>query len=394
MQVAMSSRHIYLAVLILQCAVVAFATPLLKHEVFNAAIPGIGIHRRQTDTVVVTGIKTFGVQPRLELRQLQNNVDQWNIFLLGMKRFQETDQSDMNSYYQIAGIHGRPYVPWNDSPPKAGVTSPGYCMHILNLFLAWHRAYLALFEQTLYQHIIDAVNDFPAGAQRQRYATAALSWRFPYWDWAATPADGKTFPASIQSPTINVTMPNGSAQIANPLYSYHFHPVRQDDFYYDPVSQPSSRPDLNANKSQWSSWNETKRFPASWDDDTPSQDDALNAVFDNSRVSFQDRLYNLFTNTNNFTQFGTEAWMDDIRNADSLESLHDVIHSIVGSNGHMTYLDYSAYDPSFMLHHAMLDRCFALWQALYPDSYVEPMKAVEQTFTVKVGDRKDGNSRT
>lgn len=134
------------------------------------------------------------------------------------------------------------------------------------------------------------------------------------------------------------------------------------------------------------------RFPTSWNNDATSQDNALNPVFDNNRASFQDRLYNLFTNTDNFTQFATEAWMNDIRNADSLESLHDVIHSIVGSNGHMTYLDYSAYDPSFMLHHAMLDRCFALWQALYPNSYVESMKAVEQTYTVRIGDRKDGNS--
>lgn len=81
-----------------------------------------------------------------------------------------------------------------------------------------------------------------------------------------------------------------------------------------------------------------------------------------------------------------------VSNADSLESIHDVIHSILGSNGHMTYLDYSAFDPSFWLHHAMIDRCFALWQAIYPDSYVEPMAAIEQTFTVKVGDMKDVNS--
>lgn len=52
----------------------------------------------------------------------------------------------------------------------------------------------------------------------------------------------------------------------------------------------------------------------------------------------------------------------------------------------MTYLDYSAFDPAFWLHHAMIDRCFALWQALYPDSYVEPMAAIEQTFAIRVGD--------
>ncbi len=81
-----------------------------------------------------------------------------------------------------------------------------------------------------------------------------------------------------------------------------------------------------------------------------------------------------------------------VQNADSLESIHDAIHSITGSNGHMTYLDYSAFDPIFFLHHAMVDRCFALWQALYPTSYVEPMAVVEQTFTIPIGQVEDENS--
>lgn len=385
----------------------ASASPLLKHyvEAFdNDQISGPErrqdiphLKQRQSPTVATTGINAFGVQPRLEIRQLQQNADQWNIFLLGLRRFQQTDQDDMTSYYQIAGIHGRPYIPWDDVPSAAGVDSPGYCMHVLNLFLAWHRPYLALFEQTLYQHIVEAVNEFPPGAQRQRYAAAALSWRFPYWDWAAPPPDGEgAFPPSLQSRTITVTTPNGTHDIPNPLYSYQFHPVSVKDFYFNPVSLRTLVIKLSkAYKfAQFATWNETKRFPTSWDLDAPSQDQLLGPVFDNNRVSFQDRLYNLFTNYDNFTEFGNEAWMNpSVSNADSLESIHDAIHSILGSNGHMTYLDYSAYDPSFWLHHSMLDRCFALWQAIYPDSYVEPMQAIEQTFTIKVGDRKDENSR-
>ena len=220
-----------------QLSTTTFALPLLRHEVEEVQSNQEATMRtRQDQTVAITGINTFGVQPRLEIRQLQQNIDQWNIFLLGMLRFQQTDQSDQISYYQIAGIHGRPYTAWDGVPPAPGVQGPGYCNHLLNLFLAWHRAYLALFEQTLYQHIVETVNEFPAGAQRQRYAAAALSWRFPYWDWAAPPADGESvYPASMQSPTINVTTPNGTAMIHNPLYSYKFHPVSQEDFYFNPV---------------------------------------------------------------------------------------------------------------------------------------------------------------
>jgi len=225
---------------------------------------------------------------------------------------------------------------------------------------------------------VAAVNEFPAGALRQRYASAALTWRWPYWDWAATPAAGQSvYPASLQTPTVNVTGPNGTMIIANPLYSYQFHPVSSTDFYFNPFA----------------TWNETKRYPTSWDQDAVSQNALIGPVLDNNRVSFQDRLYNLFTNYENFTEFGNEAWMHPgIQNGDSLESLHDAIHSIMGSNGHMTYLDYSAYDPIFFLHHAMIDRSFALWQALYPNSYVEPMASVEQTYTTRVGDVKDENS--
>ncbi|KAK3674597.1 hypothetical protein LTR78_005683 [Recurvomyces mirabilis] len=227
-------------------------------------------------------------------------------------------------------------------------------------------------QQILYQHIVEAVNEFPAGAIRQRYASAALSWRHPYWDWAAEPPAGESvLPTSITSQTITVTMPNGTATIANPLYSYHFQWVDVADFYYSPFAE----------------WNYTMRAPSDWSSSAYSEDNLVAQALDNGRISFRDRLYNLFTSYNNFTQFGNEAWMStsDVSNTDSLEALHDVIHSITGSRGHMTYLDYSAFDPLFWLHHTMIDRSFALWQTIYNDSYVEPMAALDPTFTVKVG---------
>lgn len=55
-------------------------------------------------------------------------------------------------------------------------------------------------------------------------------------------------------------------------------------------------------------------------------------------------------------------------NYDSIESVHDQIHGLAGSGGHMSYIEYSAFDPIFFLHHAMIDRCFAMWQALNPNS--------------------------
>lgn len=129
-------------------------------------------------------------------------------------------------------IHGRPYGVWDN---VQGVNDePGYCAHLSNLFLPWHRPYLALFEQTLFEHIVDAVNDFPAGPVRRRYASAALSWRMPFWDWAAQPEDGQSvYPTSVRNLTVEVMMPSGRRTIPNPLYSYRF--VNSTDMHFDPV---------------------------------------------------------------------------------------------------------------------------------------------------------------
>lgn len=51
----------------------------------------------------------------------------------------------------------------------------------------------------------------------------------------------------------------------------------------------------------------------------------------------------------------------------------------------MAIIAYSAFDPIFFLHHANVDRIFAMWQVLHNASYVEPMVAVEPTRTIEVG---------
>jgi hypothetical protein len=63
--------------------------------------------RRQHGGVFsVLGIVAFGdgtPHPRLEIRELEQDEDQWNVFLLGLHRFQNVDQDDELSYYKIAG---------------------------------------------------------------------------------------------------------------------------------------------------------------------------------------------------------------------------------------------------------------------------------------------------
>jgi tyrosinase len=115
---------------------------------------------------------------------------------------------------------------------------------------------------------------------------------------------------------------------------------------------------------------------------------------DNSASSFRSRLYNLFTNYHDYTTFSTEAWIpqNNPNGYDSIESVHDQIHGLTGNGGHMAYVEYSAFDPIFFLHHAMVDRCFAMWQTLYPNSYVVPEPATYDTFTSSAGQTQDSSS--
>ena len=90
----------------------AVVAPLLKHQIEELARNEDDaeqlLNRRQSSAnssgyTVVTGIQGTSTQPRLEIRQLEKNPDQWNIYLLGMNRFMRSNQSEKLSYYQVAG---------------------------------------------------------------------------------------------------------------------------------------------------------------------------------------------------------------------------------------------------------------------------------------------------
>ncbi|OAG12345.1 Di-copper centre-containing protein [Paraphaeosphaeria sporulosa] len=171
----------------------------------------------------ITGA-TGGIHPRLEVRDLEKaGGEPWNLFLLAMTEFQAIDQHIIDSWYQIAGIHGMPFYAWDG---VNGNGSVGYCPHNHLLFGTWHRPYLALFEQNLQKVAQSIASRFPT-ASRTKYQDAATKIRIPYWDWAkALPTDQPVVPTSMTNEKVAVTFPNGTAaQIDNPLYDYNFHPL-------------------------------------------------------------------------------------------------------------------------------------------------------------------------
>lgn len=89
---------------------------------------------------VSASVPVTGAQSGLSSGQVparQNIVDlfneggpQWSLYIRALSKFMETDEKDPESFFQIAGIHGKPVIPW-DSEEKAK-TQMGYCPHIVS----------------------------------------------------------------------------------------------------------------------------------------------------------------------------------------------------------------------------------------------------------------------
>jgi tyrosinase len=99
-------------------AVLVLATGVLAQQ-YGGYDFGRNIHRRikrhTLGPYVVRNLaSTDGDLPlRQEIRTLEDNTDQWTLYLLGLSMMQFTNQSDPLSWYQITGVL---CLPRRDSP--------------------------------------------------------------------------------------------------------------------------------------------------------------------------------------------------------------------------------------------------------------------------------------
>ena len=254
-----------------------------------------------------------------------NHPDVFNMLLLALRGMQNVTENDDLSYYQVSGIHGYPYVPWQEDPGFVPATpNRGYCTHSSSIFTTWHRPYLLLLEQLLCDQARSIAQQFQ-GDDAQRYQAAAEEVRLPYWDWSSTTTQSR-IPASVKQSSISVNAPTGQANIANPLFSYRF------------LSPQPANSGLGT---------QTVR---------DSSDDPLFGSFDSRRQAtlnlFTDSAYNQFSN--------------------DLENIHNTVHVQVG--GHMVFVSRSAFDPIFYLHHTNVDRLTAMYQATHPGLTLTPQR--------------------
>lgn len=67
------------------------------------------LDRRQssnTNFTIVQGIQDTTPQPRLEIRELERNSDQWNIFMLGLNRWMKTSESEKVCLREVTFLVG------------------------------------------------------------------------------------------------------------------------------------------------------------------------------------------------------------------------------------------------------------------------------------------------
>ncbi|KAK4552374.1 hypothetical protein LTR86_010388 [Recurvomyces mirabilis] len=232
------------------------------------------------------------VQTRLEISDLAaNRPQQWTLFIRAMQELQRKNESDVTSYYRIAGVHGMPRQTWETSDQCANCgDADGYCTHDSVLFPAWHRVYVALFEQEMLRMATKIAKSFQNTTQRSAMLAARASLRLPYWDWAALPATGSFQTSSfLTSPSVSVEDSNGQLMLtSNPLYHYHF--VDPSQLGYIPFT----------------TWTHTLRYPTTNDVNATSQQNAAMSAFDSIRQNMQDRVYQLLSGCHDYLSFSND----------------------------------------------------------------------------------------
>ncbi|KAI5842810.1 hypothetical protein BZA05DRAFT_359599, partial [Tricharina praecox] len=324
------------------------------------------LFRRQAGFTPVTGARSGGIVQRRPIGLLQTaEPDVFNMFIWALYMMQQVSETDPLSYYQIAGIHGIPHIPWGEPASPNQDSDYGYCTHASVLFATWHRPYLALIEQRISAHAVNEGRKF-RGAQAGRWQAAAARVRLPYWDWAQ---DGSAIPAIIMRPTVTVTRPaaaGGQPQqvtIPNPLYQYRFTNTRLKAQHFGGLqaeAQYTLRQPVDALTSE-----------------NNEADQQMRANFAARRAN----TFNLFS-IPNFSAFSSSAYVSggDPNSWISIESIHNQVHASIGGSddplsGHMSFVDYSSFDPIFWFHHANVDRLTAMYQAARPGTGVTPQPA-------------------
>ncbi|KAG4440203.1 hypothetical protein IFR05_004282, partial [Cadophora sp. M221] len=353
-------------------------------------------------TYAIKGIPVPAGQPTPTRKEItawiSNNPLQVSLFMRALTEFQQLSPTQNPlSYYRIAGIHGDPDVPWDGVGNPQGPGLPGFwCAHNRSTFSTWHRPYLALFEQRIYDIMIGIIaRNVPAGSQRKAWEDAAKQWRLPYWDWAVKQRYMGDYGlpeifTKERVPILNFDRTT-TTNIINPLWKFS-----------NPTGVPMGHRSMGIYRLRGYPWSRavgTSRFgivtsqsETTWRGGINDWREANEALQNPSQIgwfpaSTGDAVYRLFAPGyfSSFESFESKIFHNPQTPRDylSLEYVHDGIHPLTGGwdengrgIGHMADPSVSAFDPIFWFHHCNVDRLAAIFQKLNPNMWFNPQGRV------------------
>ncbi|KIJ46617.1 hypothetical protein M422DRAFT_249772 [Sphaerobolus stellatus SS14] len=318
---------------------------------------------------VITGSGTPA--NRLEINDLIKDDKSFSLYIQALADMSSRTQNDVTSFFQVGGIHGLPFIPWDDATGNSLAPNQwgGYCTHGSVLFPTWHRPYVMLYEQILNQSAQKIAATYTTDTAS--WQQAATNLRQPYWDWAKNAVPP---PEVISLAQVTITTPTGRKAVTNPLIRYKFHPI--DPSFPDPYSQ----------------WPTTLRQPNSTDPNAKDNVTRLTSVLRSAQRDITTKTYNLLSRVTTWPAFSNHNPGDGGSSSNSLEAIHDGIHVDVGGNGQMSDPSVAAFDPIFFLHHANVDRMVSLWSALNPGVWVTSSDEDDGTFTIPPDDPVDAST--
>ncbi|WYZ43577.1 hypothetical protein EsH8_VII_000013 [Colletotrichum jinshuiense] len=378
--------------------------------------------------VLIQGIPVSpGANPglRMEFSKWATNTPEKNIqvslFIRALQKFYDRHYTETLSYFQVAGIHGYPgNIPWDNScapkfPSNDKRAHSIYCTHNMLTFPTWHRPYMALFEQTIYELMGEVIeNDlvFSNDTEKNTWTKESTQWRLPYWDWALQ----TEVPNLFRPPEVKIRVPLGPDGlqlepeiVPNPLYRYQLK-VNGEITKMGALPSPYTIDDVIIEENKlypWSKCSGTSRWAINsslpdesqsqginnyesvnkaiaqhgWDNDPKNPDDPIHKI---RKHPVSDLVYRLLSNVHDWASFSSTVTSQPRESKEweqwiSLEYIHNNLHGFIGGSGgfqggigHMMNVPVAAYDPIFYMHHCNIDRLLAIWQVLNEKSWFAP----------------------
>lgn len=202
-----------------------------------------------------------------------------------------------------------------------------------------------------------------------QWCAAADQLALPYFDWASGAVQRRGLPAFFEEAKLAVDAPGGPSAVPNPLKSYTVPSAAA----FPPYGSCKKPRRVRIGKMEYTYTCATYRRAAQ-DISQKLQEGVQQQRFDIA-VAMASNTWSCVSDAEITPE---EAEAQRCNDQANLESVHDFFHSAVG--GWMPDMPHASYDPIFWLHHAFIDKLFALWQLENPTVWLTPQLDTEGTF--------------